>query len=144
MRQAVKTFQKVMSQFPVNKSESEWKAILSPAQFAILREKATERPGTGPYLHTKDVGIYHCAGCDAPLYKSSTKFDSHCGWPSFYEALPDALKIYEDTSHGMVRTEMVCAKCGGHLGHIFKGEGYENPTDERHCVNSISLKFKKE
>lgn len=124
------------------KDESEWKAILSPAQFAVLREKATERPNTGVYNHFDKEGIYDCAGCGQPLYKSTTKFNSGCGWPAFYEGLPGAIKTETDTSFGRVRTEIMCSKCGGHLGHVFKGEGFNTPTDERHCVNSISLKFK--
>ncbi|KAK9464442.1 Mss4-like protein [Lipomyces arxii] len=126
------------------KSDEEWRAILSPQQFHVLREKGTERPFTGDYEYHHAKGVYNCAGCDAPLYKSSTKFDSGCGWPAFFDAIPGAIKRNEDRSFGMTRIEMVCSKCGGHLGHIFKGEGYNTPTDERHCVNSISLKFEKE
>ncbi|KAK9245875.1 peptide methionine sulfoxide reductase [Lipomyces tetrasporus] len=128
--------------YPMQKNEQEWHAILTPQQFRVLREKGTERPFTGEYDHHHAKGVYHCAGCNAPLYQSSTKFDSGCGWPAFFDAIPGSIKIFEDRSLGMVRTEMVCANCGGHLGHIFKGEGYKTPTDERHCVNSISLKFK--
>jgi peptide-methionine (R)-S-oxide reductase len=131
-------------EFPLAKSDAEWRATLSPEQFSILRQKGTERPGTGEYLHNKLAGVYNCAGCNTPIYKSSTKFDSHCGWPSFYEALPGALHYNVDTSHGMERTEMVCSNCGGHLGHVFKNEGYDVPTNERHCANSISLKFEPE
>ncbi|KAK9457371.1 methionine sulfoxide reductase B [Dipodascopsis uninucleata] len=131
--------------YPAQKSDEEWRAVLTPAQFKVLREKGTERPFTGEYEFHHDVGTYKCAGCNAPLYKSSTKFDSGCGWPAFYDAIPGAIKRFEDRSFGMLRTEMVCANCGGHLGHIFKGEvGYKVPTDERHCVNSISLKFESE
>jgi len=140
MRQTFRLLQK-MSKFPITKSNEEWRAVLSPEQFQILRNKGTERPGTGEYLNTKQNGIYNCAGCENPIYKASTKFDAHCGWPAFYEALPGALVYKTDESLGMTRTEMMCAKCGGHMGHIFKGEGYDTPTDERHCVNSISLKF---
>ncbi|KAH3684383.1 hypothetical protein WICPIJ_004659 [Wickerhamomyces pijperi] len=138
----------MVSNFPKSKPNSEWRTLLSPSQYAILREKATERPYTDPTLSsastTPSVGTYHCAACDTPLYNSSTKFNSGCGWPSFYQALPGALVLYEDHSHGMERIEMCCAGCDGHLGHIFKGEGYGNPVDERHCVNSISLKFVEE
>ncbi|KAK9331181.1 methionine-R-sulfoxide reductase [Lipomyces starkeyi] len=130
------------SSYPVQKTDGEWQAILTPQQFSVLRGKGTERPFTGEYDHHHANGVYHCAGCNTPLYKSSTKFDSGCGWPAFFDAIPGAIKRFEDNSLGMVRTEMVCANCGGHLGHIFKGEGYKTPTDERHCVNSISLKFK--
>lgn len=124
------------------KNESEWQARLSPAQFAVLRQKGTERPGTGEYNHHSEAGVYHCAGCDAPLYTLDTKFDLGCGWPAFYEAIPGALKLNEDRSGGMLRTEMVCATCDGHLGHVFKGEGFKTPTDARHCVNSVLLKFR--
>lgn len=128
----------------MSKSEQEWRAVLSPEQFRILRQKGTEAPGTGEYLHSKESGVYSCVGCNSPLYKSSTKFDSGCGWPSFYDAIPGAIHLNKDTSMGMTRTEMVCANCGGHLGHVFYGEGYKTPTDARHCVNSICLKFTKE
>ncbi|ORX70103.1 peptide methionine sulfoxide reductase B2, chloroplastic [Linderina pennispora] len=124
-----------------SKSESEWQAILSPEQFRVLRQKGTEAPGTGEYNKKFDTGVYHCGACNAPLYKSATKFDSGCGWPAFFDAIPGAVKRNEDRSLGMVRTEIVCANCDSHLGHVFKGEGYKTPTDERHCVNSISLKF---
>eukprot|EP01097_Dermamoeba_algensis_P001999 TRINITY_DN178_c0_g1_i1.p1 TRINITY_DN178_c0_g1~~TRINITY_DN178_c0_g1_i1.p1 ORF type:complete len:143 (+),score=22.64 TRINITY_DN178_c0_g1_i1:961-1389(+) len=127
--------------FPVNLSEEEWRVKLTPQQFRILREKDTERPGTGEYNKHKEKGIYNCAGCDAPLYTSETKFDSGCGWPAFFDAIPGALKTEDDYSMGRKRTEIMCARCGGHLGHVFKGEGFPTPTDERHCVNSISLRF---
>lgn len=126
------------------RDESEWRAVLTPAQFAVLREKATERPFTGEYNHFDGTGEYDCAGCGQPLYRSTTKFDSGCGWPAFYEGLPGAIKTKTDASMGTVRTEILCSNCGGHLGHVFKGEGFKTPTDERHCVNSISLKFKPE
>eukprot|EP01133_Synstelium_polycarpum_P003959 gene3959-4584_t len=121
----------------MNLSEQEWRVKLTPEQFKVLREKGTERGGT-------EEGIYTCAGCDTPLYSSKTKFNSSCGWPSFFEEIPGALKVFEDRSHGMVRTEICCNHCGGHLGHVFKGEGFNTPKDERHCVNSISLKFRAE
>jgi len=125
----------------VKKSEKEWKAILSPEQFRVLREKGTERPGTGEYEKSTKEGVYTCAGCKTPLYKSSTKFDSGCGWPAFFDAIPGAVKRHEDSSLGMRRIEITCTACGGHLGHVFQGEGFPTPTDERHCVNSVSLKF---
>ncbi|KAG6910217.1 Peptide methionine sulfoxide reductase B5 [Tephrocybe rancida] len=125
----------------VQKSDNEWQAVLSPEQFRVLREKGTEAPGTGEYNHHFAQGVYSCAGCKTPLYKSTTKFDSGCGWPAFFDALPGAVTRHEDRSFGSVRTEIVCTACGGHLGHVFKGEGFKNPTDERHCVNSVSLKF---
>ncbi|KAL4065937.1 Mss4-like protein [Scleroderma citrinum] len=130
-----------MSSGTMTKSESEWRAILSPEQFRVLRQKGTERPGTGEYTDHKAAGVYHCAGCDTPLYKSRAKFNSGCGWPAFYEAIPGAVSRREDHSGGMSRTEIICTACGGHLGHVFKGEGFPIPTDERHCVNSVSLKF---
>ncbi|ORZ31325.1 methionine sulfoxide reductase [Catenaria anguillulae PL171] len=133
-----------MSNFPVNKSADEWRAILSPEQFRVLRQAGTERPGTGEYNKHKEQGVYKCAGCDAPLYKSTTKFDSGCGWPAFFDAIPGAVGRKEDRSMGMTRIEIVCNNCGGHLGHVFKGEGFKTPTDERHCVNSVSLSFKPE
>ncbi|KAI9090921.1 hypothetical protein K1719_028406 [Acacia pycnantha] len=124
--------------FP-QKSEEEWRAILSPEQFQILRQKGTEYPGTGEYDKFNKEGIYNCAGCGTPLYKSTTKFNSGCGWPAFYEGLPGAINRTSDPD-GM-RIEITCAACGGHLGHVFKNEGFPTPTNERHCVNSISLKF---
>ncbi|KAF9515096.1 hypothetical protein BS47DRAFT_1372101 [Hydnum rufescens UP504] len=123
------------------KSEDEWRAVLSPDQFRILRQKGTERAGTGKYDPHYEEGVYTCAACETPLYKSKTKFKSGCGWPAFYDAIPGAVQRNEDHSWGTTRTEIVCAACGGHLGHVFKGEGFKTPTDERHCVNSISLSF---
>lgn len=130
----------------VTKSESEWRAVLSPEQFRVLRQSGTEAPGSGQYNKTPatNTGVYECVACGQPLYKSSTKFNSNCGWPAFYEAIPGALKVLKDTSHGMVREEMRCSSCDGHLGHIFRGEGFNTPTDERHCVNSVCLKFNPE
>lgn len=130
----------------MSKTEQEWRAILTPEQFRVLRELGTERPFTGKYTDTpaSEKGVYECVGCGLPLYKANTKFHSSCGWPAFFEAIPGALRTIEDRSFGMVRTEMRCAKCDGHLGHIFKGEGYNTPTDERHCVNSVCLKFNPE
>jgi len=126
------------------KSDSEWRAILSPEQFRVLRQKGTEPAGTGKYEKHKADGVYSCAGCNTPLYKSSTKFDSGCGWPAFFDAIPGAVNRHEDRSLRMTRIEITCAACGGHLGHVFKGEGFKTPTDERHCVNSVSLKFQDE
>jgi len=127
-----------------SKNEDEWRAILSKEQFRILRQKGTEAAGTGEYNHHSDEGVYSCAGCGTPLYKSTTKFDSGCGWPAFFDAIPGAVSRHEDSSWGMTRIEITCTACGGHLGHVFKGEGFSTPTNERHCVNSISLKFKEE
>ncbi|KAJ2657444.1 Peptide methionine sulfoxide reductase B2, chloroplastic [Coemansia sp. RSA 1200] len=123
------------------RTDDEWKAILSPEQFRILRQRGTEAPGTGKYVNTKDLGVYTCGACGAQLYESTTKFDSGCGWPAFFDAIPGAIDRIEDRSHGMVRTEIVCSNCQSHLGHVFKGEGFPTKTDERHCVNSISLNF---
>ncbi|SAM03515.1 hypothetical protein [Absidia glauca] len=123
------------------KTESEWRAILTPQQFRVLREKGTEAPGTGAYDKHDKEGVYNCAACDAPLYTSGTKFNSGCGWPAFFDAIPGAVVRHEDTSLGMKRIEIVCANCQSHLGHVFQGEGFKTPTDERHCVNSISLNF---
>lgn len=108
--------QQAAMNYPVQKSDDEWQAVLSPEQFRVLREKGTERPGTGKYDKHSQPGLYTCAGCDTPLYKSTTKFSSHCGWPAFFEGIPGAIKRFDDTSFGMTRTEIVCANCGGHLG----------------------------
>ena len=105
-----------MSSHPVSKPDSDWRAVLSPEQFRVLREKGTERPGSGVYNKHAAPGVYTCAGCDAPLYTSKTKFDSGCGWPAFYDAVPNAIVRHEDRTLGMTRTEIVCANCGGHLG----------------------------
>lgn len=126
----------------VNKSEEEWKKELTEEQYRVLREKGTERPWTGTLLENKDTGTYHCAACENPLFSSDTKFDSGCGWPSFYDSISsDAVEYKKDTSFGMVRTEVLCAKCGSHLGHIFP-DG-PKPTGQRFCMNSVSLGFKK-
>ncbi|GAB2247120.1 hypothetical protein Droror1_Dr00007002 [Drosera rotundifolia] len=123
----------------VKKSEDEWRAVLSPEQFRILRQKGTEYPGTGEYDKFFEEGIYTCTGCGTPLYRSTTKFNSGCGWPAFFEGLLGAINRTPDPDER--RVEITCAACGGHLGHVFKGEGFPTPTDERHCVNSVSLKF---
>ncbi|EMR67188.1 Peptide methionine sulfoxide reductase B2, chloroplastic [Eutypa lata] len=128
--------------YPEEKSPDEWRAVLSKEQFKVLREKGTERPFSGKYdKFFSDAGVYTCAGCDAPLYKANHKFKSGCGWPAYFDSIPGAVTRHEDSTFGMARTEIVCSNCGGHLGHVFKGEGYPTPTDERHCVNSVSLNF---
>ena len=126
----------------VTKSEEEWKKSLTPDQYHILREKGTEAPGTGEYNHHSEKGFYTCAGCGAELFSSDQKFDSHCGWPSFDGELGggDRVKKVKDFSHGMIRTEIVCAKCGGHLGHLF--DDGPTSTGQRYCVNSLSLGFR--
>ncbi len=125
--------------FPVSKTEAEWRKILTPAEFAVLRQEATERPYSSPLNQIKAQGIYNCAGCNSPLYSSETKFESGTGWPSFYASLEDAVATREDRSLLMLRTEVHCATCGGHLGHVF-ADG-PKPTGKRHCINGVSLKF---
>ena len=124
-------------------TNNEWRKILTPKQFATLREKATEAPFSGEYDGLYADGTYACAACGQVLFDSNTKFDAHCGWPSFYDARPGSVEFHTDDSHGMSRTEVTCSNCGGHLGHIFEGEGFDTPTDKRFCINSLSLKFKK-
>ncbi|TDO45330.1 peptide-methionine (R)-S-oxide reductase [Kribbella sp. VKM Ac-2527] len=127
-------------QYAVQKSDEEWRAELSPAEFQVLRKAGTERPYTGEYTDTKTVGVYKCRACDAELFRSETKFDSHCGWPSFFAPLAeDRVEYIEDSTLGMKRVEVRCANCGSHLGHVFEGEGYGTPTDLRYCINSVSL-----
>ena len=127
-------------QYAVQKSDDQWRAQLSPAEFQVLRKAGTERPFTGEYTDTKKVGVYKCRACDAELFRSETKFDSHCGWPSFFAPLAeDRVEYIEDHDLGMKRVEVRCANCGSHLGHVFEGEGYGTPTDLRYCINSVSL-----
>ena len=122
------------------RSDDEWKKILSPEQYEVLRRKGTERAFSGKYYESKDKGVYRCAGCSNPLFDSETKFDSGTGWPSYYRPISeDAVETEEDRSHGMIRTEVRCARCGGHLGHVFP-DGPE-PTGQRFCINSLSLDF---
>lgn len=121
--------------------ENKWKEILSTEEYRILREKGTEPPGSGTYNKFYEDGLYKCAGCGTPLYKSETKFNSGCGWPAFYAEIEGAVDRHVDDTFGMRRVEITCAKCGGHLGHVFEGEGFPTPTNQRHCVNSVSVKF---
>ena len=125
----------------VEKTDQEWRDQLTPEQYQVLRRRATEAPFTGEYDSVFDPGTYSCAACGTKLFDSTTKFDAHCGWPSFYDAKPGTVEFIADDSHDMVRTEVICANCGGHLGHVFEGEGYGTPTDLRYCINSLSLKF---
>ncbi|QOC92899.1 peptide-methionine (R)-S-oxide reductase MsrB [Micromonospora craniellae] len=122
------------------RTEDEWRVRLSPEEFQVLREAGTERAWTGEYVDTKTPGRYRCRACGAELYPSDTKFDSHCGWPSFDDAIPGAITEIEDASHGMRRTEIRCARCDSHLGHVFRGEGF-TPKNTRHCVNSLSIRL---
>ena len=126
----------------VVKSDAQWRAELSPAEYEVLRRAGTERPWTGKYVENKDVGVYRCRACGTELFRSTEKFDSHCGWPSFWSPLAgDHVILREDRDLGMTRVEVLCANCHSHLGHVFHGEGYGTPTDDRYCINSISMTF---
>jgi peptide-methionine (R)-S-oxide reductase len=127
--------------YKIEKSEQEWLEQLGEEKYRILRKKGTEFPHSGKYNLHFDLGMYLCAGCNTPLFKSDSKFNAHCGWPSFDASLPGKIEYIKDTSHGMIRTEIVCTSCGGHLGHVFE----DGPTESgvRYCVNSLSIEFKK-
>lgn len=127
--------------FKINKSEDEWRSELTEFEYHVLREAGTERAYTGELLEEHRIGTFSCKGCGAELFKSETKFDSHCGWPSFYEPkADDAVVLREDRSAGMVRTEVLCAACGSHLGHVFE-DAPQTPTGDRFCINSVSITF---
>jgi peptide-methionine (R)-S-oxide reductase len=127
--------------YQISKSDDEWREELGDEQFSVLREAATERPWTGELLDEERSGVYTCGACNAELFKSGTKFDSGCGWPSFYESVrPEAVQLIADTTLGMERTEVRCAACGSHLGHVFP-DGFGTPTGDRYCMNSIALNF---
>ncbi len=127
--------------YPVTLDDAEWRRRLSAQEYAVLRQAGTERAYTGEYWDDHTEGVYACRACDSELFRSTEKFDSHCGWPSFFAPLAgDRVEYLEDRSLGMRRVEVRCATCGSHLGHLFEGEGYDTPTDQRYCINSISLR----
>jgi peptide-methionine (R)-S-oxide reductase len=130
-----------MTKYKINKTEDEWRKELSEEQFRVLRQKGTERPHTGVYNLHFEKGTYVCAGCHQKLFESDSKFDAHCGWPSFDKSIKGTVDYVLDKSHGMIRTEIVCSNCGGHLGHVFNDGPTETGT--RYCVNSVSIDFEK-
>lgn len=127
--------------YPVQFTDQEWRAKLTPEEFQVLRKAGTERAFSGEYWDDHTEGVYACRACGSELFRSTEKFDSHCGWPSFFAPLAkDKVEYIEDRSFGSVRTEVRCANCGSHLGHVFSGEGYPTPTDQRYCINSVSIR----
>ena len=124
--------------YNVEKSDAEWRAELSPEEYQVLRKAGTERAFTGEYTDTETTGVYKCKACQATLFESDTKFHSGCGWPSFYQPVTDTIEYIDDSTMGMKRTEVRCANCGSHLGHVFP-DGYGTPTGDRYCINSVSL-----
>lgn len=128
-------------EFSFKKTDDEWKKTLNDEQYRVLRLKGTERAFTGKLYKNAEKGVYTCAGCGTELFRSETKFESGTGWPSYYDAIKGAVKLETDKSHGMARTEVICAQCGGHLGHVF--DDGPNPTGMRYCINSVSMDFKK-
>lgn len=125
----------------IQKTDEEWRQELTPEQYRVLREKGNEPAFSSDMEFNFDKGTYQCAACGTTLFNSEQKFDAHCGWPSFYDAKPGTVEYRLDTSYGMKRTEVTCATCGGHLGHVFEGEGFGTPTDQRYCISALSLKF---
>lgn len=130
------------NKYPLEKTESEWREILGEKQYNILRQKGTEYPNTGEYNLHFDKGVYSCGACDSPIFNSDNKFKSNCGWPSFDEAIPGSVENIRDTTHGMIRTEILCSNCGSHLGHVF--DDGPTSTGQRYCINSLSMDFKKQ
>jgi peptide-methionine (R)-S-oxide reductase len=132
-----------MTSYPLERSDDEWRRLLTPQEFQVLRKAGTEPAFSGEYWDEHSEGLYSCRACGAELFRSTEKFDSHCGWPSFFAPLAeDRVQYLEDRGLGSVRTEVRCANCGSHLGHVFEGEGYQTPTDLRFCINSISVRLK--
>ena len=142
LTQAMPAQEKASMDDKIKKTEAEWKEILTPKEYYILRQKGTDMPGDGGYTKHFEKGTYHCAACDAQLFESGTKYESHCGWPSFDDAIDGAVEYHLDKSHGMIRTEITCSRCGGHLGHVFD-DGPRDTTGKRYCVNTTSLRFVK-
>ena len=127
---------------PVQKTDDQWREELTPQEYQVLRKAGTERPYTGEYWDTKTAGVYQCRACGSDLFTSNEKFDSHCGWPSFFAPLAEGkVRYLHDRSMGMDRIEVRCANCDSHMGHLFEGEGFDTPTDQRFCINSVSVKL---